>query len=1089
MVTNQFSRSLALAVVLLQMLGSAVIWAMDQPDVEVGRTTGAVVAGLSGGELAATSPQGTKAVQFNDRVAFGDTLQTTDGTTAELLINKQAIVTMLGESEISLENVDGNTVVHLNQGTVFVSAAASALGESESVIVETPATEVTMRGGMLRATVGIAARQVNVMPLPRASHAHLASLSSARSVARETGGNERVEVYEGSAQMASRTAGATPLVIESGQSVQIVEGIAGSPMALDRSATKTDVILLAASQHGSTPASGVQLVSQRQMDQVSALQQALYGTSDVEIEGKEKERGAIIATLFGTDPNQQSSSNNPNNPTASLFGSGSPYLAALLAAINRSGAGVVNDSTQTDGSLSVIDIRNLNQLLEIPITIDGGLGLLTITSRSPGNGLTPIQSAFGGSELLNINGGNLNDAPHGGRAPISTFLAQGLTDTAAVKPPPIIVPMNDAARATADPIGTRLLANSQALEVPPYELTIVSIEPLVFDSATGQKIVGSGTGRPFISQVDTTIDVVNLQSRVTQRQTVSTSFDFDIGSDGSKLTKLRTFVPLPEGFATIVLSGAGEELTAGQKFGFSNSSSVPAKTLDGNRGVALTARPAGTEFENFPDPTIVIISGKQDTRQAAPGRGLNSVLDTEAPPQAGLSTADFILSDFSSRAAGEVCSFCEFSATGRKNPTTGLRSFEASSMPSDQRASFIDATISARSSSAAGLPIFDAANPDNDRTVELTGGVVLTEKASFTVRGEAIRRDYTYREDAIGRVVGPQGLSALPPEASSTSTYFQRPGTVSEFGGSVAAIVANDNNPAFVRIQDRVLAVLDGSSITPDRVNGQELRTSLLSVLDSQLIGPTAPSRTDGKLHRETPDPKGEISPLLEIVDSSVRSTSAVVVRSTGILDRALLEASSPILTLANSQMTATGHLIDLAGRGPSRTNLLNATLVPGDALVRLDRGTLNVNGNLLNLANGSATVNGYLFSLANGSTLNVTNGTLLSLTGNSVFRLNSDAFGAFDISANKLNVSNALCAGGECGLLTDHFSTPFQSSNGKPIQVSGSKSNVQLPQGFTPFRAPTGTASTVVVDEHTALLHIEPGSELHINDGHVIRR
>ena len=188
--------------------------------------------------------------------------------------------------------------------------------------------------------------------------------------------------------------------------------------------------------------------------------------------------------------------------------------------------------------------------------------------------------------------------------------------------------------------------------------------------------------------------------------------------------------------------------------------------------------------------------------------------------------------------------------------------------------------------------------------------------------------------------------------------------------------------------------------------------------------------------------------------------------------------------------MTATGNLIDLAGRGPNGKDLLNAKLLPGDALVRLDRGSaLQINGNLMNLADrASATVNGYLFSLASGSSLNI-GGTLVSLTGNSIFRLNSDAFGVFDKNANTLALKNTLCAGGECGILTDHLNQPFKSSNGHTLRVSGSKTNVALPENFSPFRATggTGTSSRVLVDEHTALLHIEPGSELHINNKAIV--
>ena len=53
----------------------------------------------------------------------------------------------------------------------------------------------------------------------------------------------------------------------------------------------------------------------------------------------------------------------------------------------------------------------------------------------------------------------------------------------------------------------------------------------------------------------------------------------------------------------------------------------------------------------------------------------------------------------------------------------------------------------------------------------------------------------------------------IPGIPSATQAYFRHQGEAPEFEGSVAAIVANENNPAFVRIQDRILGVLDGSRI------------------------------------------------------------------------------------------------------------------------------------------------------------------------------------------------------------------------------------------------------------------------------------
>jgi hypothetical protein len=54
---------------------------------------------------------------------------------------------MLSESDVALEERDGHTVVHLSKGSVLVSAAASALREGQTVIVETPGAQLSTRGG------------------------------------------------------------------------------------------------------------------------------------------------------------------------------------------------------------------------------------------------------------------------------------------------------------------------------------------------------------------------------------------------------------------------------------------------------------------------------------------------------------------------------------------------------------------------------------------------------------------------------------------------------------------------------------------------------------------------------------------------------------------------------------------------------------------------------------------------------------------------------------------------------------------------------------------------------------------------------
>jgi hypothetical protein len=942
-----------------------------------------VVSAVSGGELLATSSDGTQPVPFGHPVRLGDALQTPSHTSADVLMSNQAVVTLLEASEARLEQQDGNSIVHLAKGSVLVSVAASTLRGDEAVIVHTPDTQIVMKGGMLKATVGSDARSTTIQP-PSAAHVYLTGGPVGRPVQNGMALQERIEVFEGAVQVGPLGGGAASQFVESGQAVQITGGVMGNPTGLERAANGgAPRLVLASAGHAGTPSKGLDFVAQRQMQQVGALQQALFGAPEAQIEGKESESGAIIATLFGSGPlppgtssqsSQQTSSSSsgtgngsgsgsgsggtnsggggstgggsgsgstgggqgdsgsggggggtvpPGGNLASLFGSGSPYLAALLAAINRSGAGIGGDLN--DGGDDLLDVSVARK----EIVVQGGLGSLLVTRLSgadqaarPANGneaLLDKVSSFSGIELLLVDSGALTEAPHGGRAPVGTLVVRGI------------------------------------------------------NQGTGLSLGIAGSG--------------NEQFDSTQ-------------PNPQQLDKVPTII-------------------------------VPFE--DDPRLKAVTN-----------DRLVLGDNQRVDTLERVNGSIQSSQSETE----------DIIISDFSSRRDGKSCTNCRIA------PRNGFNSY-------------VDARVTARSTSVSSDPTL------------LLGGVVLDDGTSFTASPQLTR---------IFQIDPPPDNDPLKLQISATQTYFVKKGTGIEFDTSVAAVVANEDNPAFAAIEDRVLAVLRGSQIQPEN---ESTRTALLSVLDSQFIGPTTTptSIVDGQ---RVPNRKNnQVPPLLELsaVDeegnpvgeqSIVKATSAVVVRSTGIgagiLDGALLEASSPILTLAHSQMFASGHLIDLAGRGPNGQPLLAAN-IPGDALVRLDRGSVNVNGNLLNLANGaSANVNGHIFSIANGSSLNI-NGMLFSLAGNSILRLNSDAFGIFHGEGNTLRLANNLCAGGEgCGVLTDHLGQQYQHEN-QPLRVSGVTGNVSLPEGFVPFKSPNATPQNLEILPEAALFHVEAGSELHIKN------
>lgn len=433
---SPFFRLLVMTLIVFQLVGPGLLWAMEQRGVEVRRHNQAVVSGIRGSDLTVLAGETTRPVRFSEPIVFGEQVRTARDSSAEVLINNQVVVTMLSESDVALEERDGHTVVHLSKGSVLVSAAASALREGQTVIVETPGAQLSTRGGLLKAVVGTESRQTERKQESEGG-VQLVSYSPIYPVQTEAMVNERFEVYEGTGTIGTRTAGATPLIIEPGQSVQMTGGTLGTPGGIEGALAGPGPTLLAVTHHAATPQAGLDLVSQRQMQQVSALQQALYGDPDATVEGKEGQSGTIISTLFGTNPTQAPPPDS-NNPTASLFGSGSPYTVALLAAVNRGGSGLVDDQNG-DGS-GFLNSFKKGEVGEFGAK--GGVGLLLLTERkfdvwapnAPSRGpLTDTVELFekttltATSELLRIDAGQPVTAPHGGKAPTDPLIVAGLS--------------------------------------------------------------------------------------------------------------------------------------------------------------------------------------------------------------------------------------------------------------------------------------------------------------------------------------------------------------------------------------------------------------------------------------------------------------------------------------------------------------------------------------------------------------------------------------------------------------------------------------------------------------------------------------
>jgi hypothetical protein len=406
--------------------------------------------------------------------------------------------------------------------------------------------------------------------------------------------------------------------------------------------------------------------------------------------------------------------------------------------------------------------------------------------------------------------------------------------------------------------------------------------------------------------------------------------------------------------------------------------------------------------------------------------------------------------------------------------------------------------------------------------VTLTGGVVLNNNTDVVATSTGATANYFQQPNDIeGSIVAVLGrnfdvriedripLEPSPPNVDPI-TGFNRDDEIifdfievipeSEGGGQL--------NPANVEAKDRVLAVLDGSTIAPDKSDLANIpRVSLLTILDSRLEGPTEPPILGGipgdafpsmvtppqvgGIDRTRPD----IPPLIEILESgtpdlnpsdsgfqtAVEAHSAMVVR--GELHQGILEASGPLVSLFQSTMTTTGDFVNVQGNGNPDSGQLMASLQQSNVLqgaLQLNNSQLQVGGHLFDFLNGATgQVTGNLTALANNSSLSV-NGALLSVGLNSSFTLTGGSLVAFGFGTNTVNITGTSggCAG--CNL-----SLNVPNLTGIPVLLHPS-ATVSVGNGFVPYAGVgQGTIggvdfnNTVNVSPGAAVLQVDQGGTL----------
>ena len=321
------------------------------------------------------------------------------------------------------------------------------------------------------------------------------------------------------------------------------------------------------------------------------------------------------------------------------------------------------------------------------------------------------------------------------------------------------------------------------------------------------------------------------------------------------------------------------------------------------------------------------------------------------------------------------------------------------------------------------------------------------------------------------------GLSTIG-QPTKTSQFFSNlnPSLGNQLDGSLVSILGNPGSPAKVMVEDRLLGILDNSQVQPQN---DQLSTSLIAILDSELKGPVTPP-VIGKDGNGQDIVRADIPSLVEVIDSTVEVENAVVVASTaspgqnGVLDQALLEASSPLMAMIRGTFASSSDFGRVAGQNAK----LVANLVSGDSLIRVDASSFTVNGNLFSVTGGGQFMvsGGSLLSVQGNSTVNLNNGVFVSVGPGSLFSLTGGGLVNFGTGQNVVNVSNNLCGGGGC----------FAPFSNPAWQVAGNPADFSAGAGSNPFvdlgNFADGSVNTLNITPGSAILQVQPGGTITIN-------
>jgi len=295
------SCALVVALIATQVLGPAVLWAADQRGIRVEANRRVLIAAISGEQLMVQSSGNTKALHFRDAVNAGDQIATGDRTVAEVLIGNRAVVTLGQGTTAQFTAVsEEQATVQVKKGIVRVAASAEALGAQGKITIQTPTGQVQTRGGIIRVMVDAPIGSAEQPPAGEA-RPYRAAYSPNTMIAAVNTRGEIIQVEEGTAEIPGAGPGGGTLTVKSGQSVTMRSGQAGAIAGLvNQDSLRTGVV--AAAGHSNTPKEGLDNLVALQVDQATALGNALTGAAETgqsDSEKKDESRNVLNGATGG----------------------------------------------------------------------------------------------------------------------------------------------------------------------------------------------------------------------------------------------------------------------------------------------------------------------------------------------------------------------------------------------------------------------------------------------------------------------------------------------------------------------------------------------------------------------------------------------------------------------------------------------------------------------------------------------------------------------------------------------------------------------------------------------------------------------